>query len=201
MASAPAMLSSTLAPDGAPAPRVDWAPPAAVPLHGAVRSEPGTGGVHGECPRMVPRDEIATPQTEHIPPPGSVPYAAHGPLPPLHSLAYQPPANAAQQYPTPGVAYDPYNAMHSPYIQPPSPIYYGQRQDAEVAALTAQLHGALGEIGRLSALVSSSPHLPAPIQVPLARVNVHSARASQHSPSGLDECGSSFETITSSSYA
>ena len=202
MESVPSMPLSANAPDGALASRADVAPPAAVHSNGAARSEPDTGGWRGACPRMVPLGEFATPPTEHLPQPGSTPYATHGPLPPLHTFAHQPPAYAAQQYPTPGVAYDPYNPMQSPYIQPQSShTYYGR--DTEVAALTAQLQAAMGEINRLSMLAAppSPQNWLAPIQVPLAQLNVlQSTRALQQSPNRSD-CGSSFDTITSSSCA
>ena len=98
--------------------------------------------------------------------------------------------------------YDQY--MHSNY-EPHHPSPYIRPRDHEIVALTERLDDALHEINRLSLLVSppSPQQPPARIHVPLAQLNVPSARASphpSHSPSrpGLD---SVFKTITSTSRA
>ena len=107
---APAVLAA-IAPDLSPA--------ASAHPSCAGRGESGTGGPLGPGPSMVPTCSVySTPPLSSLPQPDDTPSAAvyptHGPLPAsMAGLAPQSLAHAEQrQFPTPGVAYDPYTPWH-----------------------------------------------------------------------------------------
>ena len=150
-------------------------------------------------PSMVPTSgSFSTPMSTSARQSGGQPGAAYpqcGPLPP-ESL-FGRPSELSAQWPTPGVAYASFPGALSSQQQPAMHMPPDAAQ-AEIAALTAQLAAAMGEIRHLSNIVRSAAS-PAPEAMPL-RIPLANMMNMQSSPWGTDHqsIGASFATITSS---
>ena len=77
------------------------------------------------------------------------------------------------QYPTPGMAYEPYTGLYTqrpPMYNPPQPPV-GDARDSEVAQLTAQVVALADQVRHLTALTAASPQpMEAPMPVALAQL-------------------------------
>ena len=175
----------------------------------AAASALGESGTGGPGASMVPTcGQYSTPPLSSLLShpqltgmPSGAAYPTHGPLPSMPGLARQQlPAHDAQ-YPTPGVAYDPYaTPLHMAHSICGNAAARDAR-DETIMQLTSQLNAALVELRSKDMASRASPPLPAMsnLHVPQMAHFDHMMPHRPSSPEGSVASLASFATITSSS--